>query len=447
MLEKQIDKQSKSALKTTISVGWRLLLCVLIGFLLMYTVYLLPTEQIEQHVANSAELFEKEGAYPSFTFLKYCNSDRDNYTDAWMLLEAAYNGDDTTMNLAMSNYRYNIDEKDPTETIVQHYKYQQDFNKTILYGRYWNGYLVYLKPFLLFLNYSTIRIINSVFQMVLFCTIIFLLVRKQKAYYIAPYILSVLMIMPFAIVLNIQLSTCYTILNIGVIAVLLCEKCLDEKGIFIFLYLGAATSFFDLLSYPLVTFGVPAVFYFCLLKKESIKQSLVRLVKIGLSWCVGYGGMWISKWIIGSLLSNNNLISDGINQTIYRAGSSAENVDSTETFTALETIFRNIKAFLFTPVTIILGIFVLVMLVLIIKRIRETKASLSECLIIVFPYLVLMISPFVWYVLIRNHSAIHFYGLANKELEITAIAISCLCAKLYSELKQKKSAQDKGEVK
>ena len=81
--------------KTGLKLLLRLLICVALGTVLMISVYLIPTTQIEQHVEKSAGVFETEGSYPSFP-IRYCNSDRDNYTDAWMLLEAAYNNSTIT---------------------------------------------------------------------------------------------------------------------------------------------------------------------------------------------------------------------------------------------------------------------------------------------------------------------------------------------------------------
>ncbi len=424
--------------KTGLKLLLILLICVAIGATLMISVYLIPTAQIESHVNNSAVLFEMEGSYPSFP-IRYCNSNRDNYTDAWMLLEASYNDEDSNpIAASMANYRYGIEGLDPVQSIVEHYKNGKEFDREILYGRYWNGYLVYLKPLLFLFDYSTIRYINIGFQILLFLILVYALYKKGMKIYILPYIISILMSMPFAIVLNLQLTDCYTIFNIGILIILLTKDSIEMKACYIFLCLGITTAFIDLLSYPLVTFGIPAVVYFSITKYENVKTSIIKMIKIGLSWCLGYGGMWISKWIIGSMLSGENLFADGFNQFLYRAGSSAEKTGASDSFTAFETIYRNIRAFLLTPATLILGVFVLVMAVLVIKNIRKNKQKPSEALIISIPYVLLMVAPILWYILVRNHSAIHAYSLANKELLITAMSISFLMIKIYLWSKENK---------
>lgn len=211
------------------------------------------------------------------------------------------------------------------------------------------------------------------------------------------------------------------------------EKKLYYKDVYIFLFLGIATSYFDLLSYPLVTFGVPAVFYFCFGENVSIKKNILSLTKIGFAWCIGYGGMWVSKWMVGSAITGKDLLSDGINQAIYRAGDGA-GMNSSENFSAIETIVRNIKAFIFTPVSLVFGAFT-IMIILIFRLLFKTNISFVSVLKLSFPFIIIMAAPFVWYVLIRNHSAIHFFPLANKELVIAAMAFLCLCTKLYLWLK------------
>lgn len=425
----------------------KLLIGVALGTVLMISVYFIPTNQIEKHVGDSAEVFETEGRYPEFFVNKgiggrgYCNSRRDNVSDSFMLLEAAYNSKyETTKKyqnkgpvaLSMLNIRYGKP-SDPVGSLVDHYKYGKKFNYEIMYGRYWNGYLSYLKPLLLLFDYSAIRIINIVFQIILFALIIFFLNKKGLKQYIAPYILSILMAMPVAIVLNMQLSNCFTVLNMGMLVVLLCKDYLEERVCSIFLILGMVTAFIDLFSYPLATFGVPAVLYFTITKSESIKKVFIKIVKIGLPWGIGYGVMWLGKWIIGNILSGENIFKDGFEQVVLRTGTAAEKGSELH-FSIFRAVGRNLGAFLFTPVTIILGIFVLVMLILIIRKLKghlKEKSQKIELLKISIPYLLLMFAPIVWYIVIRNHSATHAYLFANKELLISSMALAFWMMKLY----------------
>lgn len=424
-------EMNRLIVKTGLKLLLILLISVAMGAALMTSVYCIPTARIESHVGNSAGLFEKEGSYPSFS-LGYSNSIRDNFTDAFMLLEASYNdGNSGPITASMANYRYGIEGLDPVQSLVMHYKNGKDFDEEVLYGRYWNGYLVFLKPLLFLFDYSTIRCINIGFQIVLFLILLCLFYQKGLKLYILPYIISILMSMPFAIALNLQLTNCYTIFNVGILVVLLLKDDIEKKACYVFLCLGIATAFIDLLSYPLVTFGIPAVIYYCVTKHKNVKSSLFDMIKIGLSWCLGYGGMWISKWIFGSIISGENLFLDGINQFLFRVGSLAEKTGSTISFSVFDTINKNIQAFWLTPATFLFEVFVIVMLALVLKNVINNRRKLSESLMISIPYVLLMVAPFLWYIFVRNHSAIHADFLANKELLITAMSGAFLLIKLY----------------
>ena len=61
----------------------------ILGFLLLLAVYALPTAPMEKNLADSAEVFLREGSYP-VTDILGADTRLDNYTDALMLLTAAY---------------------------------------------------------------------------------------------------------------------------------------------------------------------------------------------------------------------------------------------------------------------------------------------------------------------------------------------------------------------
>ncbi|MBR3148840.1 MAG: hypothetical protein IKF64_01610 [Eubacterium sp.] len=431
-LKKQNINNQKQTIKSFLFLLIRLGICILIGFILMNAVYAIPTERIEKNVAASSDIFEKEGAWPSFTELSYCNSDRDNYTDAWMLLEAAYNGEGSILHNALSNYRYDIDGLLTTESLVQHYKHSQSFNKKIIYGRYWNGYLVYLKPLLYFFNFGAIRAINVALQIGLTVIAIYLLIKNKQHFLLIPYFLSFLMLMPFSMILSIQQSVCYTLIKLGTISLLYLyqKNKLYEKYLSLFLYLGACTSFIDLLTYPLTTFGISAVLFFCLTKHNKIKDAFLDLLKIGFSWCIGYGGMWTSKWLIGTALTSNNLIKDGITSFKYRSGNQAVIDGVTENYSVINTIYNNLKSFLLTPATLVLLVVSFVLVFAIIKALPRKKEAVKPMLLAAFPFLIISLSPFVWYTVVLNHSAIHYYLLSNKELIISVFAILVMLTNL-----------------
>ena len=86
--------------KTIGRMGLCLLLSALIGTVLLCAVYALPTGPIDANVRKSAEVMEREGEYP--TLFSWCLSTLDNFTDSYMLLEAADPSDGSVLEKALT---------------------------------------------------------------------------------------------------------------------------------------------------------------------------------------------------------------------------------------------------------------------------------------------------------------------------------------------------------
>lgn len=440
----------KKIINLNLKLAYRLLICVAIGTVLISLVYMVPLQRIEKNVKESVSIFEKEGVYPNFGYKKILNSTRDNFSDALMLLEAS-NEKSGTIKYAMLNYRSQIDELGTVDTLIAHYKKNVEYNKNVMYGRYWNGHLVFLKPLLLIFSYAVIRCLNAIILIIITIILLLMLRKKDLSQYMIAYIISFLMMMPLAIALNLQNTVCLCIFSVGMISLLKTKKDINQCDIFIFLYLGIATAFFDELSYPLATFGVPAVLLFAISNKKKIKDSIIRIVKIGYVWCFGYLGMWVCKWAVGTLISKKNIFNSALDTVKYRMGDSDPKVatKSLEEYTIFGTITKNVIAFFRTPITLVLMVFIIVMVVLIIKQIRQKKVKLIDILEIVFPFLIVAVLPFAWYTVTRNHSSIHFKVFTNKILVISAFSVMCCLIKIYNYIKnssEKDAKNDQQEV-
>ena len=67
-----------------------------------------------------------------------------------------------------------------------------------------------------------------------------------------------------------------------------------------FLIVGILTSYFDFLTYPVVTLGIPLCCYF-LLESDRLWNNIKRLTGFSVSWAIGYAGMCAAKWVIADL--------------------------------------------------------------------------------------------------------------------------------------------------
>ena len=116
------------------------------------------------------------------------------------------------------------------------------------------------------------------------------------------FCLAVMELFPMTIPCSMQFSSCFYISTFALIGLLWKYEKLEEKNAIpiYFCGIGMLTSYMDFLTYPVVTFGLPMIIV-VVLAQEGILEKLKKIIVCGISWCVGYAGMWGGKWLIGDL--------------------------------------------------------------------------------------------------------------------------------------------------
>ena len=147
-----------------------LLAGIAVGFALLTAVFLLPVDAMEEHVlasipALSGEWGTGEESYEQ-VLKGYASTQLDNSTDAYMLLSAIHRSDKSAVDQAVNVYTW----QDPDSfgqygTLLRYGKSGSEGMQENATARYWLGYLVVLKPLLLFLNYMDIRMLNMIVQL------------------------------------------------------------------------------------------------------------------------------------------------------------------------------------------------------------------------------------------------------------------------------------------
>ena len=406
----------------------KIFICALIGTMLLTLVYMIPVEKIDGNVKNSVVDFQI-ALYNDRVFT-WCHSDLDSFTDSWILMEASYHNEHNSLISAMEvnnglTDNYNIFRMN---VFLEHYLYGKELVKTISYERYWHGNLVLVKLFFYFWNYMDFRIINTVIQMGMMLLICILLFKKKLYNYIIPYLLFVLCLGPATLILSIQYSSCYYILTVGLIAVLLsCEK----NVLFVFLYIGISLAYFDFLTYPITTLGIPLTIFLIMNQEHSFQKKVMDSIKMSYCWGIGYGGMWVSKWIIASIILQKNIFVQAWDAVKMRT--SLQDEESTITWKG--TFLRNFNNFKDTPFCYLVAIFVVVMVVTIIVRFLKNrdKVSIYQMVITAIPFVVVSLLPFLWYAITINHSFIHAF-FTYKALAVTVFSLTCMLVKMNERI-------------
>ncbi len=401
-------------MKETCKTVVALILGLMAATILMLLVNLLPDKNMKQHIAESVKVMEQEQDYHE-VIPGMISSRLDNFTDSIMLVSSAHKADTGLIDRTMNAYRVLYEGKTPSETLAAYGKGDTGYSVSP-YSRYWHGYQVILKPLLLFFNYQEIRYLNMCLQFLLMVGITMEMVKKKMELYIVPYLIMLFSLMPFSIGLSLQFSSVFYIANIAVFVLLKWFDTIKEKKSFFlfFLIVGMLTSFMDFLTYPLVTLGVPIVFYFLLMEKKNLLYNVIKVVKYSAIWAVGYIGMWSGKWVIGSILLRKNIITDAIDALLNRTSS-----ETAETsFTHWSVIEKNADAMFSTPIKLLfLGTMLILLVVLIGKTIRDRKNYFTN-----WHYLLIACMPIAWYIVAANHSYMHFW-FTYRELSILIFAV------------------------
>lgn len=395
-----------------------LLLSILAGILLMTCVYILPTGRMLTQADRSLPIFENEGT--SFCWAPEERSARlDGFTDAIMLQTAVYVRDENPMKAAMQNDRMEFTEGklDPAGSLKQ-YVYGDRSGYVVDYARYWHGYLLFLKPLLLFFSLSDIRMMNAALQLILAAGVLLLAFRKQGLRLALPMGFALLVINPISTALSMQFSSIYYLTLLGLLIMLLTESWDRSWGYLVFLFLGIGTAFFDFLTYPACAVGTCLALQ-ALMSRADGKTRLLKTVGSGAAWAFGYGGMWSGKWLAASLITGTNVLRDAMEQAQYRSGGEVTAAEGGVSATFGAVLSRNLGV-LANPAAavIVLALLGLLVWLLVTKRCRfalEWASLLS--LAVAFAV------PFVWYFLLRNHSLVHCW-MTYRNLSAAVFALS-----------------------
>lgn len=401
---------------------------VFAGYLLLVMVFCLPLGRIRENVVKSAPSFENGYHILVNDFI---TTKTDDYTDALMLLTAENENDRNPFTASIYSYHIGQDGKDPYDIIND---LENPLNKHQAYSRYWHGYLLFLKPLLMFFSYNQIQIIISVLVILLIVGVIYLLRKRKMDKYIIPYTLAMTIMFPAVVSWSMQYFTVFAICNLAIMIELLSYEKIKQSNnyVFVFLIIGMMTCYFDLLTYPVVTLGIPLLIWLMLCsKKESrtIVENIKQLIFGSIAWCLGYFGIWVGKWALGSIITGKNLFDAAIKAAETRASSATEIEDISRT-AAIEEAFKNV----FTGPFWFIVMFLIIMIVafLLMKKIKINRKKVVDNLWIL---LVSLISV-IWYLVIANHSYWHMF-FTYRTLSIFVFAIGCYIVSLL-ELNKKK---------
>lgn len=438
--------------------------------LLLFLSSLFSSNLLEKNVKESAETLLIEGN--KYQIIKTLDVYNDNYTDS-IMINTAYSIDNTNPIYSYMSGRKNFnnqitrnsledtsgelisinpsnEESIKNNSIIVSERYEPvielnefingKIHTSINYARYWHGYLPFLRILLLIFNISQIRI----FLLILFTIILFYLVYliNKKLGTIIAFLFGFSLIVYdyFLVPYSLQNAPIFLVMLISCIILLKNLDRIKDFSLFTFI-IGCIANFVDFLTVPIITLGFPLLLYICYKQQNNLKnrESIKIIFKSTLTWFVGFGLTWISKWILFDFIYNNNLLELALNQIIYRSTGNlnfgiSNLLKSTENKIIIELLLilgeLSSKGLIYASIAFVV---ISIPLAIYIKKfhikltVLKFKVMVQQC----FPLIIISVLPLLWYILLSSHTTKHLF-FTYRNMSIFLFAISICLTKFFS---------------
>ena len=384
---------------------------------LMVGTYILPNYNIRGHVAESLPQIQGEGI-GYCPFFAQSSAMLDTHTDALILNIAQAKGMSENQSVVQKAFENSFYEDESTDGVSSLTASINMPNNNHEYSRYWHGIQVIVRPLLIFFNYTEIRYIFMILIFSLLAITFSMIGKQLETKHSISFAITICLMYIVLIPMSLQYSSILIVTLLGMIGVLTLYKIKKEKFLgMMFFAIGAFATFFDLLTYPLVTLGFPLVLAVILenRKGKSLLQQMIFIIQLGVLWALGYAILFFTKWVIASVVLNKDAITLALNELLFRV-----NGNETHPVNRIQTLKNNFNYF-FVPTAkyILLLIFVIWIIAFILyrKKFKEYKLAI--------PLICIAIVPYIWYLAFSGHSSIHAW-FTNKIQAVTLFAILCL---------------------
>ncbi len=363
---------------------------IAVFFLSMALVYCIPVSWIQGNVEKSLAVMKTEGERPMYAFYRH-SAIVDNHTDMLMYESLIANRD-----------YYN-----PIQASVS-------INQ---YPRYWHGYQVALRPLTVIFQVQELRYLGMLLFYLLFFWSAWLIAEKTRPVCAMFYVLTIASGYLVAVTTCFQYLTTFYVL-FGAVIFLLSGYGTDRplNLMLYFFVVGMVENFFDFLTYPIITLGIPLILLLWMRVRDErmdLPGNFIFMFKASVSWGLGYALTWVAKWGITVVVLGVRYFWRTMSVIQYRLQGSEE-----EPLDRIGTIQRNLKAWMnvqdagiISWSRVVLVILVMALLLTVWKKLKDWQ-TISAYL----PILFTASYPYIWYLVMSNHSQIHYWYTYRAQL-------------------------------
>lgn len=445
---------ANNTVKALILIIITMICCVL---LLMITACI-PQSMIQKQSEESALYFSTRDPFPTLIG-EYVNSIQDNYSDT-VLCDIIYCIDNghpfkSVIRAAYAQGEY----EEAYEGYLKVTRGETTANRE--YGRYWHGSMVLLRPLLVFMPILTIRIIYGALCVLIQLIVAFILFRCGKRPLAICSIMALILIEPHMLFTSLEYSNAFLVASVAELGVLILNRkglrTIDTKSevkkdrnhlyadtspVFTevlpaFGMIGVITCFADFLTTETLAFTLPMIIliaFYAGSEKQydgtksigkgkagssgiEIKKGCALVLQGGIYWVCGFLGMFFLKIICLLIVEGKEVVASSMAEGFLRLGGEVRESNLSiapvvDTFSRLSgAIWHNlaclypvkmgkmvsISAYIPTILILLTGI---VLVYLLHEKINWGKYV---------PLGMTALVPFVRFLVLSNHSYIHFF--------------------------------------
>ena len=362
----------------------------------------IPSAKLEKQIGQSVKEFKKEGTYPTIG-LPFRKIIVDNFTNALMVNTAYSINSQQPLKSALLDTRYDSLDNHADQIHNLEMTYLKKPVQPVNYERYWHGHLIFLRPLLIFFSYEQIRIIITAILYSLFLIFSFFVYKKLGWKKVFIYFLAFLAIDFFSAA---SVLTFFSVFAVGLLLAIYSLTHPTKKGNRLYFYFigGGLTSFFDLLTAPLIVWGL-----LISLDLHQKKINIFKLIANSFAWLYGYTFVWISKWLIVQYLYLPGAVKRAITQITDRTSHPPD--ANFSRIMAVKLNFFQLVGYDKTDKILVL-ILLIILGLIVVKYSQITKEKIREIISLVAFGTV----PYFWYFIVANHSYLHVWFTYRDQL-------------------------------
>ena len=165
-------------------------------------------------------------------------------------------------------------------------------------------------------------------------------------------------------------------------------------------------------------------------KTNSKGQAMLLILSSSLFWCIGYGGMFVGKWLLAWYISDTNTVVQSLNQLKFRMSGYITPDEVGQVITSVHVILKNLFIIFNEPVFMVL-MFILIWSTYKLHKTKKEPGN-QDFTALKYAFRIIMLYPFLWYAILSNHSYVHTF-FTYRTLAILVFAEGCYITTCFKE--------------